>query len=118
MLTIFRLPDFLRTPLTTLGNLATGWFSGARYGILFLFVFLFSVESCNWLTNIGMLVLRRRVMAGFDEESSDVSCGNDVQETYLLSSWKNSVDNPGTRIGTLFSVLHWMFLPLGVRCGF
>ena len=49
-----------------------------------------------------MPVLRRRVIAGLDEESSDVSCGNDAGDVLALEL-EEPVDNPGTTIGTQFS---------------
>ena len=79
-------------------------------------MFWVSVRSRNLFPDTGMLVLSLRV-AGLDEKSSDVSCSNDVGDV-LAVELEESVENPGTTIGTTFSVLHWMFLPLGVRCVF
>ena len=42
---------------------------------------------------------RRRVVAGLDEESSFVSCSNDVGDV-LAIELDELVDNPGTTIGT------------------
>ena len=42
--------------------------------------------------------------AGVDEESSDESCGHDVEDVLALEL-EEPVDNPGTTIGTEFSVL-------------
>ena len=47
---------------------------------LFSFLLLVSVESSSWFPSGGLLVLRRCNVAGTDEESSVVSCGNDVRE--------------------------------------
>ena len=68
---------------------------------LFLFVFLVSVGPRNKFPDVGLLVLSLRV-----------PCGSDVEPEEEL------VDNPGTAIGTLFSVLHWILLPFLTRCGF
>ena len=57
-----------------------------------------SVGSRIWSPNNGKLVLRRRVIAGLDKESSDVSCGNDVGDVLALEL-EEPVDNPGTTIG-------------------
>ena len=64
---------------------------------LFLMVFLVPVGSRSWFPNTGMLVLSRRGVAGLDEESSDVSCGNDVGDALALEL-EEPVDNPGTTI--------------------
>ena len=64
-----------------------------------------------------MLVWSLRVVAGLDEESSDVPCGVDVVDALALEL-EEAVDNPGTTIGTKFSVLHWVLLPCLVRCRF
>ena len=50
-----------------------------------------------------MLVLRRRVVAGLHEESSDVPYGNDVEDVLALEL-EEAVANPGTTIGRMFSV--------------
>ena len=65
-------------------------------------------ESRNWSPSTGLLVLRRRVIAGLDVESSDESCGNDVGEK-LVVELEEPVDNPGTTIGTSFSVMQCIF---------
>ena len=39
--------------------------------------------------------------AGLDKVSSDVSCGNDVEDVLALDL-EEPVDNPGTTIGTTF----------------
>ena len=65
----------------------------------------------------GMLVSSLRVVAGLDAVSSDVSCCNDVEDVLALEL-EELVDNPGTTIGTKFSVWHWVRLPLVVNCGF
>ena len=59
----------------------------------FFFVFRVSVGSRNWFLNTGVFVLRRRVIAGLDEESSDVSCGNDVRDVLALEL-EEPVDDP------------------------
>ena len=64
-----------------------------------------------------MLVLSLRIVAGLDEESPDVPCGNEVEDVLALEL-QELVDNPGTTIGTQFPVLHWVLLPLLVKCGF
>ena len=50
-----------------------------------------------------MLVLRRRVVAGLHEESSDVPYGNDVEDVLALEL-EEAVANPGTTIGRMFYV--------------
>ena len=75
---------------------------------LFLFLFWVPVGSRNWFPNTGMILLRRRVVAGLDQGSSDVSCGNDVGDVLALEL-EQPVDDPGTTIGTFFTVLHWVF---------
>ena len=77
---------------------------------LFLFLFLVSVGSRDWLPSGELLVLRLRIVAELDEESSVVSCGNDVGDV-LAVELEESVDNPGRTIGTKFSVLHCVLLP-------
>ena len=72
-------------------------FPGAGTMSLFLMVFLVPVGSRSWFPSTGMLVLSRRGVAGLDEESSDVSCGNDVGDALALEL-EEPVDNPGTTI--------------------
>ena len=50
-----------------------------------------------------MFVLRRRDFAGLDEESSVVSCGNDVGDVLALKL-EELVDNPGQRLAHSFRV--------------
>ena len=47
----------------------------------------------------------------------DVSCINDVEDVLALEL-EESVDNPGTTIGTKFSVLHWLFQPFWLQMWF
>ena len=47
---------------------------------------------------------RHFVLLLLDEVSSDVSCGNDAKDV-LGPELEEPVDNPGTTIGTKFSVL-------------
>ena len=61
-----------------------------------------------------MLVSSPRIVAGLDEVSPDVSCGNDVEDALALEL-EEPVDNPGTTISTKFSVLHWVLLPFGLN---
>ena len=68
-----------------------------------------SVESRNWFHSGGRLVLRRRIVAGRDVESSVEFCGNEFGDV-LAVELEEPVDDPGTTIGTKASVLHWMFL--------
>ena len=82
----------------------------------FLFVFWVSVGSRYWLPSGELLVLRRRLVAGLDVESS-VSCVNDVRDVLHLN-WKNRSIILEQRSVHSFSVLHWMFLPFVIRCGF
>ena len=67
----------LWTPPTTLANLATGLPVPVRCPY-FDFCFGFLWDLNDWLPSGELLVLRRRVVAALDEESSVVSCGNDV----------------------------------------
>ena len=86
---------------------------------LFLFVFLLSVESRDRFPDVGMLVMSLRVVAGFDEVSSDVSWRNDVK-TYLHWSWKNlstilvqrSVQISPCRTGFVCFLVYCGFWPL------
>ena len=71
-------------------------FSQCLYAVA-IFLFLVSVESGVWFPNTRMLVLKRRVVAGRDEESSDVSCGDDVGDVLALEL-EEPVANPGTTI--------------------
>ena len=54
-----------------------------------------------------------RGLAGLGEVLAE-SCGNDVEDELALEL----DDNPGTTIGTTFSVMHRIIFPLLVRCGF
>ena len=72
----------------------------------------FSANSCNHsyksrnrFSDAETLVSLLRVGAGLDEASSDVSCGKDAEDELALER-QEPVDNPGTTIGTKFSVLH------------
>ena len=55
----------------------------------------------------------RHVVNGL-KEVLDESCGNDVEDELELILG----DNPGTTIGTTFYILHGIFFPLLVSCGF
>ena len=81
----------------SLANLATYLPVPAR-SPQFNFVFWVCVEARNWFPSGGLLVLRRRLVAGLEEESS-VSCVNDVGDVFAVEL-KEPVDNPGTTIGT------------------
>ena len=72
------------------------------------FLFLVSAGSRNWFPSGELLVLRRRVVAGLDEWSSVVSCGDDGGDV-LAVEVEQPDDNPRTAIGTYFSVLHRFF---------
>ena len=100
MLTLLRLPEVSRC--------------GIDVRIL-ICVFVF-VGSRERFPDATILVLTLRVAAGLDDVSSDVSCRNDVEDVLALEL-EEPVDNPGTAVGTEFSVLHWMCLLL-VKCGF
>ena len=50
-------------------------------------------------------------------KSSVESCGNDAGDVLVIELEK-LVDNPGTKIGTRFTVLHCIFLSFSMRCGF
>ena len=91
-------------------------FPGTGTLSLFLFVSLVSVRFRNRFPDARMFVLSLRVVAGLDEESSDVSCGNYVGDVLALEL-EEPVDNPGTTTSTNFSVLHKIF-PFLIRCGF
>ena len=56
-------------------------------------------RSRNRFSCTGLLVLRRRMVAGLDVESSVESCGNDVGDV-LVVALEEPVVNPGTTIGT------------------
>ena len=62
---------------------------------------------------VSVFELSRRVIAGLDVESLFKSRVNDVGDALALEL-EETVDNPGTTIGTLFSVLHWILW--FVRC--
>ena len=72
----------------------------------------FSSSDCSELRNgspnTRLRVLRRRVVAGLGVESSVECCGNDVGDVFVVEL-EELVDNPGTPIGTQFSVLHYVF---------
>ena len=72
------------------------------------------MESRKRFSSGGLLILRRRIVAGPVEESSVVLCGKDVGPV-LAVELEELVDNPGTTIGTELSVLHWIFLPFLVK---
>ena len=56
-------------------------------------------ELSNWSPSTGRGVLRRRVVARLDVESSGESCVNDVEDFFLLAvELEEPVDNPGTTI--------------------
>ena len=59
---------------------------------------------------------RHFVLLLLDEVSSDVSCGNDAKDV-LGPELEEPVENPGTTIGTKFSVLQRIVLPFVVSCG-
>ena len=80
-------------------------------------MFLVSVGSRDWLPSGDLLVLRRRLVARLDKESSVVSFGNDVGDV-LAVELEEPVDNPGTAIGTQFFRVAWDFLLFLMRCGF
>ena len=87
-------------------------------GVSLFFSCVFFFEgSRDRFPDAGMLVLRRRIVAGLDEESSVVSCDNDAGDV-LAVELEEPVDTPGTTIGTKFSVFHWICLPFWVECGF
>ena len=64
------------------------------------------------VTSARLRVLRLRV-----ESSSIESCDTDVEDV-LVDELEGPVDKPGITTGTLFSVLHCMFLPFKMRCSF
>ena len=76
MLTL-HLQEFLWTPPFTLAHLEASFPVAVRCPD-FSLCFGFLWDLATGFPNTGMLVLRRRVTAGLDEESSDVSCGSDV----------------------------------------
>ena len=89
-----------------------------------LFWFWVSVGSRDWLPSGEQLVLLRRVVAGLDEESSVVSCGDDVgdlrrafQATRLQAyPWgfvSSRINQGGGRTLSLprsFALLQWLWL--------
>ena len=84
----------------------------------FLFLFSVSVESCNKSPRAQLRRLRLRVVAGLGVEPSVVeSCGTDV-ENVLVVEVGGLVDNPGTTMGTYFSVLHRIFCLLVYKNAF
>ena len=98
MLALLYLRAFLRTLPTNLGDLAVD------HSLLdccpcFYFLFLVFVGSPRFADVWGWVSSLRGV-AGPDE-----SCGNDVEDKLALEL-EEPVDNPGTKIGTKFSVLH------------
>ena len=62
------------------------------------------------------LVLSLRVDAGCNVGIT-ASCGIDVGDVGV-AELEDPVDKPGTTIGTLFSVVHFIRLPSSTRCGF
>ena len=89
MRTLLHLKDYLWFSPTTVANLATSLPVPDRC----------PVESRNWFPSGELLVLRSRVDAGLDEQSSVVSCGNDVGDV-LAVELEEPVDNRGTTIST------------------
>ena len=75
----------------------------------FYFGFCFFGES-RQLPGAGSSL---RSVAGL-EDVLDEFCGGDVEDE-LVPEFD---DNPGTTRGTIFSVLHRIFFPCSVRCGF
>ena len=70
---------------------------------------LVSLESRKWSPSAPLRVLRRRKVAGLGVESYRIeSRVNDVGDV-LVVELEEPVDNPGTTIGTLFSLLHCIF---------
>ena len=63
-----------------------------------------SGRSRNRFPDAMMLVSSIRVVAGLDKKSSDVSCGNDVEDVLALEL-EEPVDNPGTTICAIFGYL-------------
>ena len=57
-------------------------------------------KSRSRFPDAGTLVLSLRVVAGLGEESSDVPCGNNVEDVLALEL-EEPADNPGTEIGTV-----------------
>ena len=57
-------------------------------------------------------MFRLRVLAGLDGELTE-SCGNKVEDVVV----NEPVNNPGTTIGTKFSILHCILLSFLMRCG-
>ena len=90
------------TPLTTVANLAT------RFPMQVRCPYFFFVALRDRFPDAGILVPSLRDFAGRDAVSSDVSCGNDVEDVFALEL-EEPVDNPGTNIGTKFFVLHRIF---------
>ena len=86
----------VQNPPTSLGNSATGFFCTGSVSLLSP---VHCSESRNWSPSNGLLVLRRRVVAGLDVESSVESCGNDVGDVFAVEL-EDLMDNPGTSIGT------------------
>ena len=84
------------SPLTILANLATSLPIPVQCPY-FKFLFWVSVRSRVWLPSGDVLVLRPRVVAGLDEESSVETCGKDVGDV-LAVELEEPVDNPGTKI--------------------
>ena len=91
-------------------------FPGAGTMSLFLCVFLVFVGLRDRFLDAGTLVSSLRSVAGLHEESSDVSCGHDVADVLALELEKPVAD-PGTTVGTKFSVMHRIILSFWVTCG-
>ena len=77
-------------------------------------MFLIFANYRSWSPNSRLLVLKLRVIAGYNVEIP-LSCCSDVEE--LVVALDDPMDNPWTTISTLFSVLHWVSLPILMSCG-
>ena len=73
----------------------------------FLFVFSVAAGSCDGLTRTVLLVLSHLDDAGCNVKIT-ASCNTDVGDAGV-AELEELVDKPRTPIGTLFSVLHFIF---------
>ena len=87
-----------------------------RFVVLFYFYFLISAGSCDGRTSTVLLILSLLVNRGCNAGIT-ASCGTDVGDVGE-DELEELADRPGTTNGTWFAVLHSIFLPFLMRCGF
>ena len=116
VLELLRPQDFLWILLTIFGRSRN---KSHRTGSVSSFLFVFFGFYWFWRhvsPRAWLLILSLRVVSGRNVETTE-SCGNDAWNV-CVAELEEPVDEPGTTIGTQFSVLHCIRLPSSIRCGF